>query len=240
MPFEPVTCDHDGARLHGRIAHSQKEGRGGTVMMFPGATGASESFDTAMRELAEAGYTVVHANMYDEEVDMSSHLTAGQGFAALMAEPARLRSRAMAWFERVRRLDGVDPDRIAAIGYCFGGRCVLELARGGADLRAVTSFHGLLTTHAPARSGAVRARVAIWTGGDDPYAPVHDAQAIQAEFDAAGADYQFTLFARARHAFMDPDHDGLAPGIAYDRTAHRIAWSATRALLAETIGEPLT
>lgn len=235
MSFEGTRCDHEGAILHGRIA---KPGfpNGGTVLMFPGATGPGPSFDAAMKELAGAGYFVIHANMYGKEVDMSSPQTAGQGFAALLQEPERLRDRAVAWFEQARRLEGVDPDRIAAIGYCFGGRCVLELARSGAAVRAVSSFHGLLATHAPARKGVVLAKVAVWTGGDDPYASRQDAEALQAELDAAEADYQFTLFAKARHAFMDPDHDGFAPGIAYDPLAHRIGWAGTRALLAETVG----
>lgn len=236
MGFEATQCHHEGTAMNGHLARGVDLPNGGTVLMFPGATGPSPSFDAAMEELADAGYLVVHANVYGEEVDMTSSQTAGQGFAALMAEPARLRGRVLAWFEHVRELDGVDPHRMAALGYCFGGKCVLELARSGAAVRAVSSFHGLLTTHAPAQPGIVSARVAVWTGGDDPYAPRPDADALQAEMDAAGADYQFTLFAKARHAFMDPDHDGFAPGIVYDRTAHRIAWAGTRALLSETIG----
>nr|WP_240511498.1 dienelactone hydrolase family protein [Novosphingobium panipatense] len=237
--FEAVDCEHEGARLRGRLLRPTlrdvRHPQAGSVLMFPGATGPSKSYEAAMRELADAGYLVLDANMYGEEVDLTSVSAAGQGFADLMADPVRLRGRAIAWFERLRDMAGVDPERIAAIGYCFGGKCVLELARSGAALQTVTSFHGLLTTHAPALPGSIRARVAIWTGGEDPYAPRSDTEAVHAELDAAGADYQLTLFAKARHAFMDPDHDGFAPGIVYDRVTHRIAWAATRALLSETI-----
>jgi dienelactone hydrolase len=113
---------------------------------------------------------------------------------------------------------------------------VLELARSGAPLKAAVSFHGLLKTHAPAEPGIVATPVQVWTGGRDPYAPLADLEALRAEFDAAGVDYQATLFAHAQHSFTDPDHDGLLEGIAYDRVAHRVAWAGTLALLDTTFG----
>jgi len=81
----------------------------------------------------------------------------------------------------------------------------------------------------------VKAKVAVWTGGRDPYAPVEDLDALRAEFDAAQVDYQATLFATAQHSFTDPDHDGMGSGIAYDRMAHGVAWAGTLALLEATL-----
>lgn len=233
--FESLDCEHQGVTLRGRVARPETAANGAAVLMFPGATGPSDSFYAAMREVAAGGRLVVAADMYGADADISSTQAAGAHFAALMETPDRLRDRAIAWFEAVRALPEVDPQRIAAIGYCFGGKCVLELARSGAAVRAVTSFHGLLGTHAPAVIGQVPARIAIWAGGQDPYAPPADVQALRAELDAAGADYQLTVFAKAAHAFTDPDHDGIAPGIVYDRAAHRIAWKGTIALLEETV-----
>ncbi|TCM19545.1 dienelactone hydrolase [Novosphingobium sp. PhB165] len=238
--FESLECEHDDVVLRGLLVRpdagvSHAPAPGGAVLMFPGATGPSDSFFQAMREIAAGGRLVVAPDMYGVGADLSTNAAAGTYFAALMAKPALLRERLLVWFERVRALPDVDPERIAAIGYCFGGKCVLELARSGAPVRSVTSFHGLLGTHAPAQPGAVRARVAVWTGGEDPYAPPADVEALRAELDAAGVDYQLTLFAKVAHAFTDPDHDGIAPGIAYDRTAHRIAWNGTIALLEESI-----
>ncbi|MPS69914.1 MAG: dienelactone hydrolase family protein [Novosphingobium sp.] len=235
--FEPLPCIHDGTRLSGRLARPQGRWNGAAVLMFPGATGPGPSFDRAIRELAAMGYLVVSADMYEAGADLSSREAAGAQFAALMAAPGLLRDRTVAWFRHVRGLDGVDPERIAAIGYCFGGKCVLELARSGEPVRAISSFHGLLATDAPARPDRIQAEISIWTGGEDPYVPQQDVEALQAELDAARARYQVTRFAKARHAFTDPDHDGFGPGIAYDRIAHRIAWMGTLGLLAETVGE---
>ncbi|WP_159978663.1 MULTISPECIES: dienelactone hydrolase family protein [unclassified Novosphingobium] len=233
--FDIVECVHDGATLTGRIARPRTAGPHAAVLMFPGATGPGPSFDHAVRELAALGYLAVSIDMYGRGADTSSPQAAGAHFADLMARPEVLRARVIAWFDTVRTIPGVDPARIGAIGYCFGGKCVLELARSGAAVACVSSFHGLLSTHAPAQPGEVTARIAVWSGGRDPYAPITEFDALRAELDAAGADYHATLFAQARHAFTDPDHDGIAEGIAYDLTAHRIAWSGTLALLDVTL-----
>jgi dienelactone hydrolase len=233
--FESVHCTHEGVRLEGFAVRPPGAETRPAVLMFPGATGPGPSFDAAVRELADAGYVAVSIGMYGQGADVSTPQTAGTYFAQLMQRPEAIRERAVAWFEAVRALPGVDPARVAAVGYCFGGKCVLELARSGAPVACVSSFHGLLTTHAPARSGEVSAHVAVWSGGRDPYAPLADFDALRAEFDAADVDYQATLFARAQHSFTDPDHDGIAEGIAYDLTAHRIAWSGTLALLEATL-----
>lgn len=233
--FEPVQCYHDGVTLDGFAARPESGETHPAVMMFPGAAGPGPRFRAAARELARKGWLVVEANMYGKGADLSTPQAAGIHFAELLKQPHIIRERAVAWFEAVRAMPGVDAARIAAIGYCFGGRCVLELARSGAAVRSVSAFHALLTTHAPAREGEVSAHVAVWAGGRDPYAPVSEFDSLRAEFDRAGVDYQATLFSQARHAFTDPDHDGIAEGISYDPTAHRIAWSGTLALLEATL-----
>lgn len=236
--FKALDCEHAGIHMRGLVARTGERSAaapGPAVLMIPGATGPSESFYQAMREVAAGGRTAIAADMYGIGADLSTPASAGTYFAALMKDPATLRARVVAWFDTLCALSYVDAQRIAAIGYCFGGKCVLELARSGASVRSVTSFHGLLDTHAPAPPGDITAKVAVWTGGQDPYAPMSDLDVLRTELDTAGADYQITVFAKAAHAFTDPDHDGIAPGIAYDPTAHRIAWKGTMALLEVTI-----
>lgn len=233
--FEPVQCLHDGTEMEGFLARPQGDGPHPTVLMFPGATGSGPSFEAAVRELAARGYAAIGISVYERGADITTPQSSGAYFADLMARPEVLRARVLAWFNMVCALPFVDPARVAALGYCFGGKCVLELARSGAPVRAVSSFHGLLTTHAPSVAGVMSARVLVWTGGRDPYAPRADLDSLRAEFDAAGVDYSVMEFSRAQHAFTDPDHDGIAEGIAYDPMAHRIAWSGTIGLLEVTL-----
>ena len=155
----------------------------------------------------------------------------------LLSAPELLRTRTVDWFETLAALPNVDRNRIAAIGYCFGGQCVLELARSGADIKAAVSYHGLLTTPMPAQPGSIKGEVAIYTGAQDPYAPPEHVNGIRAELIAAGAKYQITEFGEAGHAFTDPNAAVAArPGIAYHALADAISWAGTVALLNATIG----
>lgn len=232
---ETIHCEHDGDVLEGFIAVPHGAAPHPAVLMFPGATGAGETFRAAVAELASLGYLTVGIGMYDRDANIDTPETAGREFMALLEAPEKLRERVIAWFETVATRSDVDPGRVAAIGYCFGGKCVLELARSGADVTSVTSFHGLLATHAPAQRGTVKAEVAAWCAGQDPFAPVEQIDQLRAELEAAGARHQITLFSHAQHSFTDPDHDGIQPGIAYDPLAHRIAWAGTLALLEQKL-----
>jgi dienelactone hydrolase len=232
----PFEITHAGARLRSFAVSPAGDGPHPAVLMFPGATGAGPSFRKTVQELAGAGYLAIGIDMYGIDADISTAQAAGVHFEALLHAPQLLRERVVAWFEAVSARADVDGTRVSAIGYCFGGKCVLELARSGAAVRSVTSFHGLLQTHEPARPGAFTGYAAIWTGGRDPYAPLDDLASLRDEFDAAGINYQATLFAQAEHSFTDPDNDGVAPGIAYDRLSHRTAWTGTLSLLEHALG----
>jgi len=237
---EPFRVRHGDVRMEGVLHRPvSRPAPGPAVLMYPGATGTGPSFRRAARSLADLGYLAIEVEMYGIEADISTPEAAGQHFMALLSTPDVLRSRAGAWLDAVRALPEADPARIAAIGYCFGGKCVLELARSGAELGAVISYHGLATTHAPMEPGACRTTIAVWSGGLDPYVPLADFDGLRSELDNAGARYQMSLFSFAQHSFTDPDHEetGLE-GIKYDPLAHRVSWAATLAMLDETIGGP--
>jgi dienelactone hydrolase len=227
----PIEVVHEGTTLRGMATVPDGAGPYPAVLMFPGATGPGPSFRRTIQELGSLGYFTVEIDMYGSDADIGTPHAAGAHFEALLNAPERLRARVVAWFEQVCAQPQVDAARVSAIGYCFGGKCVLELARSGAPVRSVTSFHGLLRTHDPMRKGAFAGHIAVWTGGRDPYAPLADFAELRAEFDAAAVDYQATLFATAQHSFTDPDHHGFAEGIAYDPLSHRTAWAGTLALL---------
>ena len=128
----------------------------------------------------------------------------------------------------------VDKERIAAIGYCFGGGAVLELARGGAELAGVVSFHGNLDTPEPKDAERIRAKVLVCHGAADPYVPEEQVDAFRGEMDDAGVDWQMIFYGGAVHSFTNPAA-GSDPstGAAYDADADRRSWEAMRIFFAE-------
>jgi dienelactone hydrolase len=126
----------------------------------------------------------------------------------------------------------VDPKRIAAIGYCFGGAVVLDMARAGADLAAVATFHGALATKTPAQPGKVKARILVLTGGADPFVPPEQVAGFEREMKAAGAQVQIVTYPGAKHGFTNPEaaKHGMSQ-LAYDPDADRQSWAALLELL---------
>src|SRR5262249_45736148 len=123
------------------------------------------------RELAASGYVAFGTDMYGGGRRFANGRDAGDLFRTLQENPQLLRDRVLAGFEVLKEQPQTDIGRIGALGFCFGGQCVLELARSGADVRSVISFHGLLRSQIPAKPGAVKAKVLALTGMLDPYAP---------------------------------------------------------------------
>lgn len=189
------------------------------------------------RQLAEMGYVAFAADIYGKGVrartaDEARRLSARfKGDHRLM----RARVRAALWELKAREL--VDAKKVAAIGYCFGGTAALELARSGAKLRAVVSFHGGLDTPAPAVRGRIAPSVLVLHGGDDPHVPLDEVVGFQKEMREAKADWQMIIYGGAVHSFTNPKAgDDPSRGSAYNERAGRRAWDAMRLFLAETIG----
>jgi dienelactone hydrolase len=183
------------------------------------------------RLLAQEGYLALATDMYGDGIFHEDPSGAGASLGPLWKDPQLLRSRVVAWYEWLKQRPEVAADRIAAIGYCFGGQCVLELARSGADVKAVVSYHGILTTAMPAKAGIVGAHVAVYTGADDPYAPRKHVEDFQDEMQEAGARWQIMNFGRCCHAFTDTHIRSDLPGLAYDPIADKVSWAGTLALL---------
>ena len=231
-----ISCDHDGVMLTGRVAVPQGQGPFPAVLVMHSALGLRHMVSDIAGTLAGLGYLAVATDMYGESADLSAPEKAGAYYGALLAEPDRLRARTALWFDAVAARSDVDASRIAAIGYCFSGKCVMELARSGRDVKAVVSFHGLLTTHAPARPGEIRGEVVAWCGALDPFGPPDETAAFRQEMIAAGASWQITEFGKVAHGFTDPAAEGGMPGIEYDAIADKTSWAGTVALLGEVLG----
>lgn len=231
-----VTCDHGGVELVGQLALPAGPGPHPAVLVMHNAHGLGPQVRESAAALARLGYLAIATDMYGGGLFHQDPKTAGDSLTPLWRDPALLRARVVAWFEAVRARPESDPARIAAIGYCFGGQCVLELARSGADVKAVVSYHGILSTFARAEPGAIKGQVAVYTGTRDPYVPREHVEALRAEMEAAGARWQVTEFGEVWHSFTDPHAAEMpVPGVAYDRVAHQVSWAGTLALLSETL-----
>ncbi|HEX3765855.1 MAG TPA: dienelactone hydrolase family protein [Kofleriaceae bacterium] len=199
------------------------------VLVFHGGSGPTEHERRVARRLAALGHAVFVPDLFGEAFTDRAH--GMRVIGGLVAEPERLRRRAAAALDGLRAR-GVD--RVAAIGHCFGGLAALELARSGAAIEAAVSFHGALTTRAPARPGELRARVLACTGAADPFCPPEHRAAFEAEMTAAGVDWQHHIHASAQHGFTVPDIDPVKhPGCAYQELAANRSWAALLGLLAE-------
>jgi dienelactone hydrolase len=135
----------------------------------------------------------------------------------------------------------VSSSNTAAIGYCFGGAVVLEMARRGVELDAVASFHGSLGTAEPAQKGRIKARVLVANGAADPFVKAEEIQAFTQEMDSAGVNYQFINYEGAKHSFTNPDADAYGQRfglpLAYSAEADRASWAALQTLLVQAFDE---
>jgi dienelactone hydrolase len=183
--------------------------------------------------LARLGYVALAGDVYGQGVRPGPEEAGAQAGAWYGDVPA-FRARLVANLERLRAEPGVDPARIAVMGYCFGGSGALELARSGADVAAVASFHGGLGTQLPAEEGAVQAPLLVMTGAADPVVPDDAVVAFEDELRAAGApDWQIVSYSGAMHAFTMPDTNAPDFGAMYDATANARSWVAMRAFFDE-------
>jgi dienelactone hydrolase len=222
--------------MSGEIAKPSGGGPHPAVLVMHSALGLDELVCRRARDLAALGYVALATDVYGIGRGTLSKQESGKVFLALQQDPKLLRMRVGAGFEALRALPEVNSARIAAIGFCFGGQCVLELARTGVDVRSVVSFHGLLRTPIPAQPGVVKAKLLTISGAKDPYVPTEDVVAFQDEMTKAGADWQVTIYGQGLHAFTEPNVQQLdVPGTAYDPFLDRLSWAQATEFLAATL-----
>jgi len=237
--MERVEFDHEGTRVRGYAALPDGTEPAPAVLVMHSALGiAHDVNEGAARRLAAQGYVAVCTDVYGAHLEDASIEQAGTAFAENLADPEKQRSRIVAWFDTVAARADVDAEHIAAVGFCYGGMSVLELARSGADVKAVVSYHGTLNTHARAQPGAVRGHVVAYCGAGDPYAPLEDVDGLRKEMiDAGVTNYQITVFGGARHGFTDPDAARLhLEGVEYDALSNDLSWNGTIVLLQHVFG----
>ena len=231
MKTEDITYLDGTISLKGFVAYDDtKPGKRPGVLVMHEAWGLGEHVMDRTKMLAELGYVGFAADLYGDRKLITKMDEAMAMIGDLRTHPQKLRTRARAALTAMAALPQVDETRLGAIGFCFGGTVVLELARDGADLKGVVSFHGGLETQMPAEPGQVKAKVLVCTGADDPMVPAAQVQAFEDEMKKAGADFRVVSYPGAVHGFMNPKADGsIAPGILYNEAVASTAWAEMQA-----------
>ncbi len=222
MRIKPVEWTIGAERFSGVLVYddSDDDARPGLVMV-PNWKGVSDASIETAKRLAGDDYVVLVADVYGSKVRPKTDAEAAPVATALRADRPLLRKRTQQALEVLKRQAGsapLDASKIGAVGYCFGGTAVLELARAGAPLAGVVSLHGGLGTELPAAQGAVKAPLLVLNGAADTYVSAEEIAGFGKEMDAAGADWQFVNFSAAVHCFAEADADS-GPGCKYDPRA---------------------
>jgi dienelactone hydrolase len=221
----------------GYLALPDQKGKRPGILVVHEAPGLDDHPKRRAEMLAELGYVALAADLYGEGIVGEGPEQAFALMGKLRENPDLLRQRVLAGFKALAKHPAVDETRLGAIGYCFGGLSVLELARSSAPVAGVVSFHGILETKHPAAKGGINAKVLVCTGGADPFVPAEQVDRFRAEMSEAAADAQIIIYGDAKHSFTNPAADS-APiqGLGYSRSADLRSWAAMQAFFKEVFG----
>lgn len=219
-----LTWEVDGVAMQGYFVHDDAAAARGGLVMVPNWMGVTDSALEKAKAIAGRGYAVLLADVYGADLRPANAQEAGQAARSMYDNRPLLRARAGAALDQLKaqpEASGFADGKIGAIGFCFGGATVLELARSGRDdIAGVVSFHGSLGTSLPAKAGEVEASVLVLNGAADTYVSAEEIAGLQKEMTDAGADWQFVNFADAVHCFAEADAN--SPGCQYhERSAKR-------------------
>jgi dienelactone hydrolase len=236
-----VRYEADGRQLVGTLAVPDRPGPHPAVLIAHEGPGLDDIQRGRAAGIAALGYVGFALDYHGELSPFPTRDDMMVRLGELFADPERTRSLARAALDVVLAEPAVDPTRIAAIGYCFGGTLALELGRSGADIRAIVGFHPGLTNVRPADSANICGRVLVCIGADDPVIPPEHRAAFEDEMREARVDWQMHLYGGVVHSFTHPRaSDAGLPGIAYDPRAAEHSWAAMRRLLDEVFRDPRT
>jgi dienelactone hydrolase len=230
-----VTYSVDGEVMEGYLAYDKQiEGKRPGILVVHEWCGINDYIRKRTEQLAVLGYVAFAADIYGKGKRAKSADEAKKYASVYQKNRQLLRSRAKAGLEVLKKMDLTDTSRLAAIGYCFGGMTVLELARSGADVKGIVSFHGTLDTPDMSDARHIKGSVLILQGADDPFVPMAQRTAFQNEMEKGNVDWQMITYGHAVHSFTNPaSGNDPSKGIAYNRNADRRSWNAMKNLFAE-------
>jgi dienelactone hydrolase len=219
-----------------------KEGAPGKqpgVLVVPDWMGLNDHYRKIADKLAELGHVAFAADIYGKGVRPKDSSAAAAEATKYKSDRALMRQRVHAALEQLKKNPQVDPESIAAIGYCFGGTVVLELARSGVPVAGIVSFHGGLDTPTPGDAKNIKARVLVLHGADDPLVPAEQVAAFQEEMRKGGVDWQMVYYGDAVHAFTTTAAGrDKSKGVAYNENADKRSWESMKTFFRELFATP--
>lgn len=240
---ETVEYRDGGVVLKGYLAYDPelvraRKGGAPGVLVVPEWWGLNDYVKGRARELAELGYVAFAADMYGEGKTTTDPREAGTLAGGVTGDVSAWRSRAAAALRALQEREETDDDSIAAIGFCFGGSTVLQMAYAGMPLDGVVAFHSSLPAPSEAEKAAMRSPVLVLHGTDDPMAPMEKVVALIEAMEGAPVDWSVELYGGAQHAFTNPDADRAGiPGVKHDAAAEEASWASMKAFLERRTGD---
>lgn len=231
-----VSYTDNGVTMKGYLAYDTSvKGKRPGVLVVHEWWGHNDYARKRARMLARMGYTALAVDMYGDGKQADHPDDAKKFMMAVTSNMPTVQGRFEAAMKFLQGQRTVDSDKIAALGYCFGGAVVLNMARLGLPLKGVASYHGSLGTQTPAEAGKVKARVAVFTGAEDPMIPASQVEGFVKEMNAAGVNWSLTSYAGVKHSFTNPEADGFGQKfnmpLAYDARADKDSWAQTEVFL---------
>lgn len=231
---QTVDYDQDGTPLEGYLAYDDAQtGPRPGVLVVHQWLGLTSYEKHRAEMLAQLGYVAFCADIYGKGIRPQNITEAGVQATKYKTDRPLLRARARAGLAVLKANPLVDPARVAAIGYCFGGTTVIELARSGADLAGIVSFHGGLDSPTPADGHNIKCQVLICHGADDPFEKPADLAAFEQEMRDAGVDWRLIKYGGAVHSFTQPNVGEAIPGARYNARADHRSWNDMKAFFNE-------
>ena len=229
----PLSFSHDETELEGVLVTEAAAGPRPLVMIFHTIAGRGDNEIDAAERLAGRGHAALVCDLYGKAHIGKPRDECAPLMHALLADRPLLQDRMLRLLDFAREQPEVDRDRIAAIGFCFGGLCALDLARTGAHIKGAASFHGLLTPPGNLGGRAIRAKVIVFHGWDDPMAPPDHVEALGKELSDAGADWQVHAYGGTVHGFTNPKAADPERGVVYNAVAAARSFRALDGFLEE-------
>jgi len=238
MQNEVVTYEADGLMMKSQLFFEPATQPRAGVLIFPEAFGLGAHVISRAKRLAGLGYVALACDVHGDGLLIADLSEAMERLQPIYTDTSRMRARARGALDALSKRQEVNPSKVASIGYYLGGTMSLELARSGADIKAVAGFHsGLATTAPKSDAKAIRARILVCIGADDPFISAQERAAFESEMRDAGVDWQMHVYGGTVHSFTNVEADGRGKlnEMRYSAASDARSWAAMQSLFGETL-----